>query len=92
MEPQSHAAEQLRERQFQSSCNLFDVDERDIPFSAFDPADVSAVQFAHIGECFLGDSQLVPLLPDSLPEPDANIVHLPLRVIFGPHGLCVHGL
>lgn len=89
---QSHAAEQVRQRQFQCSCNLFDIDERHVPFTAFNPADVRAVQFAQIGECFLGDSQLVPLLPDGFTEPDANVVHLPLRVIFEPHGLCVHGL
>jgi hypothetical protein len=60
--------------------------------TALNPANIRAVQFAEIGKCFLGNSQLVPLLPDGFSEPDANVVHLPLRVIFGPHGLCVHGL
>jgi hypothetical protein len=32
----------------------------------------------------LGNSQFVSLLPDGFTEPDANVFHLPLRVIFGP--------
>jgi hypothetical protein len=92
LKPQSHVAEQLRQRQFQGSRNLFDVDERNVPLTAFDAANVCAVQFAQIGESLLGHPQLVPLLPDGSSEPDANVVHLPLRVIFEPHGLCVHGL
>jgi hypothetical protein len=91
-QPQSHVAEQLRQRQSQRTGNLFDVDQRHIPFPAFNPADVRAVQFAQIGERFLGNSQLVPLLPDGFTELDANVFHSPLRVIFEPLGLCVHGL
>jgi len=49
----TNRAEQFRQRNPEGPCNVLDVDQRDVPFAAFEPADVCAVEAAHIGKLLL---------------------------------------
>jgi hypothetical protein len=81
----SQTTEQFGNRKFQRARYFLNIDQRNVALAAFDSSDIGPVHF-------LGDSQFVPSLPDGFTESDTNIVDLPLRVIFVPRSLCVHGL
>ena len=74
--------EELRERQFQSQCNLFDVYQCHVALPPFDSTNISAVQPAHISELFLRNAEFSSSRTQSLAESETDILHLRLCVIF----------